>query len=253
MSDETRVLPDEEGNCPDGYHKMPADDDHETEWCMEDDDMESDAETYSNELEKETRISTRLELELRDESTEAPKVVGYAVVFDSLSNDLGGFLEKVDRGAFAESLKNNDEVHALYNHDDDKILGRRGAGTLRLWEDDYGLRIEIDPPNTTVGNDVVELLRRGDLVSMSFGFYNVTDSWEMSEGKDVRTIKSARLFDVSVVTNPAYQETSVGVRCEPALRSLQEIKEKELVDTTDFEAVGELVDLRLRLRIAEKS
>ena len=88
---------------------------------------------------------------------------------------------------------------------------------------------------------------------MSFGFYNVTDSWEMSEGKDVRTIKSARLFDVSVVTNPAYQETSVGVRCEPALRSLQERKEKELVDTTDFEAVGELVDLRLRLRIAEKS
>ena len=261
MTDETRVFPDEDGNCPVGYHNMPADDEHEMEWCMEGDEHPTE-ETYSHdkireaklmEL-KETRISTAIELEVRDEGTEetAPKVVGYPVVFDSLSTDLGGFREKINRGAFAESLKNNDEVHALFNHDDDKVLGRLGSGTLRLWEDDHGLRMELDPPNTTLGNDVVELLRRGDLVSMSFGFYDVTDSWTMLDGTDVRTINSARLFDVSIVTNPAYEETSVGVRTAPALRSLEAHKAQEVLDTTDFSAIGETTKLQFRLRLAEQ-
>ena len=116
----------------------------------------------------ETRAGIELRIE-QDEET-SPKIVGYAAVFDTLSGDLGGFREKIARGAFADSLANNDEVHALYNHDSNILLGRRGAGTLRLLEDDHGLRIEIDPPNTTDGNNVVELLRRGDLASMSFGF-----------------------------------------------------------------------------------
>ena len=203
---------------------------------------------------KETRTSTAVQLELRDEGTEetSPKIVGYPVVFDSLSTDLGGFVEKVDRGAFAESLKNNDEVHALFNHDDDKVLGRLGSGTLRLWEDDHGLRMELDPPNTTVGNDVIELLRRNDLVSMSFGFYDVTDSWAMMDGKDVRTIKSARLFDVSIVVSPAYPAASVGIRTEPALRSLEAHKAQEVLDTTDFDAIGETSTLNFRLRLAEQ-
>ena len=204
---------------------------------------------------KETRVSTDIHFaEVREESSEetTPKIVGYPVVFDSLSSDLGGFREKIERGAFADSLQNNDEVHALFNHDDDKILGRRGAGTLKLWEDDHGLRMELDPPNTTVGNDVVELLRRGDLVSMSFGFYDVTDSWAMLDGTDVRTINSARLFDVSIVCHPAYESASVGIRCEPALRSLEAHKAEELMDKTDFEAVGEMVSLNLRLRLAEQ-
>jgi len=203
---------------------------------------------------KETRTSTALELELRDESTEdtAPKIVGYPVVFDSLSNDLGGFVEKVERGAFAESLANNDEVHALFNHDDDKVLGRLGSGTLRLWEDTHGLRMELDPPNTTIGNDVVELLRRNDLVSMSFGFFDVTDSWAKMDGKDVRTINSARLFDVSIVVAPAYPAASVGIRTEPALRSLEVHKAQQLLSKTDFDSVGEMVTLNYRLRLAEQ-
>lgn len=257
MSDETRVDLNEDGSCPIGFHKMPADDDNETAWCMEDDDMESDEEETYNRAEvseKEIRLGTKVDLELRDQDTEAssPKIVGYPVVFDSLSNDLGGFVEKVQRGAFAESLANNDEVHALFNHDDDKVLGRLGSGTLKLWEDDHGLRMELDPPNTTLGNDVVELLRRGDLVSMSFGFFDVTDSWAMMDGKDVRTINSARLFDVSIVTNPAYSAASVGVRAEPALRSLEAHKAQEVIDNTDFNAIGETSKLQFRLRIAEQ-
>mgnify|MGYP003627607520 CR=1 FL=1 len=202
---------------------------------------------------KETRIAHEISLaHTRDESgddSEHPKIVGYAAVYDSLSQDLGGFKEKITRGAFAESLRQNDEVHALFNHSDDKILGRRGSGTLKLWEDDHGLRVEITPPNTTLGNDVVELLRRGDLVSMSFGFYNTKDSWENRDGEDIRTIESAKLFDVSVVTNPAYQSTSVGVRS--AISSLEKFKTENELEETDFNSVGKNIDLRLKLRIAE--
>ena len=258
MTDELRVLPDDEGNCPQDYHKMPADEQHDTEWCMEGESHPQ--ETYSNDNRKgmetkETRQTHDITLaEIRDDSgdaTDSPKIVGYAAVYDSLSSDLGGFREKIDRGAFAESLRNNDEVHALFNHDDNKILGRRGSGTLRLWEDDDGLKVEIDPPNTPDGNDVVELLRRGDLVSMSFGFYNTKDTWETRDGEDIRTIESATLFDVSVVANPAYDATTVGVRNDIALRS-QGAYHENIVEETDMDAVGETIDLRLRLRLAEE-
>jgi len=194
--------------------------------------------------EKEFRAFAELRIDEQPEA-EAPKIVGYAAVFDSLSGDLGGFREKIERGAFTDSLANNDEVHALFNHSNDKLLGRRGAGTLRLHEDDHGLAIEIDPPNTSDGRDVVELLRRGDLVSMSFGFYNVTDSWETVEGEDVRTVKKARLFDVSVVTTPAYSATEVAVRSLEGWRVDQELK------NTDFEAVGKTADLKLKLKMIE--
>jgi HK97 family phage prohead protease len=163
-----------------------------------------------------------------------------------MSENLGGFREKIDRGAFTKSLEDGDEVHALFNHDNNKILGRRGAGTLKLWEDDHGLRVEINPPNTTDGNDVVELLRRGDLVSMSFGFYNVKDTWETRDDEDIRTINEAKLFDVSVVTNPAYYATEVNVRSHT-----EYVASKEL-ETTNFEVVGETIDLRLKLRLAEE-
>lgn len=196
-------------------------------------------------------VRTGQELRVQQDEEATPKIFGYAAVFESLSVDLGGFREKIQRGAFTESLKNNDEVHALYNHDNNKLLGRRGAGTLKLHEDDHGLKIEIDPPNTTDGNDVVELLRRGDLVSMSFGFYNVEDTWETRDGEDIRTVKSAKLFDVSVVSNPAYAATEVGMtRCDAAIRSLEEYH-KEMIGDVDMDSVGETMKLRFKLRIEE--
>ena len=202
-------------------------------------------------------IETREGIELRiDQGAEdaPPKIVGYAAVFDSLSKDLGGFREKIQQGAFATSIENKDEVRALFNHDSDMLLGRLGSGTLRLWEDKHGLGIEIDPPNTNAGRDVVELLRRGDLASMSFGFFDTQDSWETDEqGGDIRTINSARLFDVSVVTSPAYEATSVTVRHEQALKSLEEYRKEVIEQSTNFDAVGETVDIRLRLRLAETS
>mgnify|MGYP003135495351 CR=1 FL=1 len=253
MNEEERVMPDENGQCPAGYHKMQPDENHETEWCMKGEshpDSDSDGYGRSATIEKETRVCNDLHLALTrsedGEIDESPKIVGYASVFNSLSENLGGFREKIQRGAFAQSLEDGDEVHALFNHDSNKILGRRGSGTLKLWEDDHGLRVEIDPPNTTDGNDVVELLRRGDLVSMSFGFYNVKDSWETRDGEDLRIINQAKLFDVSVVTNPAYQATEVNVRSHEKYLASKEI------ENTDFDSIGETIDLRLKLRLAEE-
>ena len=251
--EEQRIVPDEDGKCPVGYHKMNADDDHDSVWCMEGESHDDDDESgygRSESIQKETRICNDLHLahtRSEDDSVaDTPKIVGYASVFNSMSENLGGFRELIQRGAFAKSLTDNDEVHALFNHDDNKILGRRGAGTLKLWEDDHGLRVEIDPPNTTDGNDVVELLRRGDLVSMSFGFYNIKDDWETRDGEDIRTIKEAKLFDVSVVTNPAYQATEVNVR------SYDKYVASKTIEKTDFNAIGETIDLRLKLRLAEE-
>ena len=213
--------------------------------------MKKNNEERVNVEEKEVRLCNDLhfaETRNEDGETTSPKIVGYPAVFDSLSNDLGGFVEKIERGAFAESLSNDDEVHALFNHDDDKLLGRRGAGTLKLWEDDHGLRMELDPPNTTLGNDVVELLKRNDLVSMSFGFFDVDDTWEVREGKNIRTINKARLFDVSIVVSPGYSSASVQL----AQRSLEQFQAEKEVEQTNFDAVGERITMNLRIKLAEQ-
>jgi HK97 family phage prohead protease len=87
------------------------------------------------------------------------KIVGYAAVFNARSANLGGFREEIAPGAFTDALAANEEVLALVEHSPEKILGRRSMGTLTLAQDDKGLRVEIDPPNTTVGNDAVENVR----------------------------------------------------------------------------------------------
>jgi HK97 family phage prohead protease len=91
-------------------------------------------------------------------------------VFNARSANLGGFREEIAPGAFTDALAANEEVLALVEHSPEKILGRRSMGTLTLAQDDKGLRVEIDPPNTTVGNDAVENVRRGDIKGMSFRF-----------------------------------------------------------------------------------
>lgn len=155
---------------------------------------------------------------------EAPIIRGHAAVFNQLSEDLGGWREKIAPGAFAEAVK-NDDVRALFNHNPDFILGRNTAGTLRLAEDDDGLAIEIDPPDTTAGRDLLISLERGDVSQMSFGFRvrgNGGSRWEENEdGTVTRTLVNVSLFDVSPVVYPAYPQTDVGVR---ELRAFQELR-----------------------------
>jgi HK97 family phage prohead protease len=135
-------------------------------------------------------------------------------LFDTLSEDLGGFREIIRPGAFADSLAEAD-VRALFNHDPNVILGRNRAGTLRLSEDAKGLRIEIDPPDTQAARDLMVSIARGDVTQMSFGFSVPPGGqiWEKNSlGQVVRTLTTVRLYDVSPVVFPAYPETAVAVR-----------------------------------------
>ena len=143
---------------------------------------------------------------------ESRMISGYAAVFDSDSEDLGGFTERIERGAFAEAI-NVSDVRALFNHDNNMILARTESGTLRIYEDERGLKYEFEAPNTNVGNDVLEMIKRGDISQSSFGFTVEQDSWAKRDGTTYRTIKKVKqLYDVSPVTFPAYPEASVAVR-----------------------------------------
>src|SRR5574338_86079 len=142
-----------------------------------------------------------------------PTLRGYAAVFHSRSENLGGFVEVVAPGAFAASLKSRD-VRALYHHDSAAILGRMRNNSLRLWEDRHGLAFELSLPPTQLGQDVAALVSRGDVSKMSFGFIcpEGGDSWTRENGLTVRTLKTVDLLEVSLVGEPAYRQTSVALR-----------------------------------------
>ena len=163
-------------------------------------------------MKKEQRTFEVSELRIARDS-EKPRIVGHAAVFDTLG-DGGWFREKVAKGAFADSIQ-TDDIRALFNHDPNFVLGRNRAGTLKLQEDERGLLIEVEPPDTQYARDLVVSIERGDINQMSFGFETIKDSWERStEGNnlDIRTLEKARLWDVSPVTFPFYKETDVAVR-----------------------------------------
>ena len=152
-----------------------------------------------------------------------PVIGGYAAVFDSLSEEMFGFRERVLPGAFTNTLKGKPDVRALIDHDSSKILGRTTAGTLTIKEDDRGLAVRITPPDTTAGVDVLKSIRRGDIDQMSFAFQTVTDQWHTEDGEEIRELVEVRLFDVSVVTFPAYPDTSVSVRSNDPTIALQSL------------------------------
>ena len=150
-------------------------------------------------------------MEVRADDDAPTKIVGHAAVFNQLSEDLGGFREKIAPGAFSKSI--GGDVRAMFNHNPDMILGRTGAKTLTLSEDARSLAVEIAPPDTETARHVIEALRRGDVTQMSFGFRTISDTWENEDGKiPVRTLNEVELFDVSPVTFPAYPQTDVAVR-----------------------------------------
>lgn len=161
-----------------------------------------------------------LEIRARDDDKQTTTIGGYAAVFNSVSADLGGFYEVVAPGAFARSIAQND-VRALWDHDPKYVLGRTAAGTLALAEDDRGLRIEALPPDTTWANDLLTMVRRGDVNQMSFGFYVRDEEWGKTEdGAPLRTLKDVDLFDVSVVAYPAYEATEVSAEARSKAQAL---------------------------------
>jgi len=144
-------------------------------------------------------------------------LVGYAAVFGEVA-DIGGYFgEVIARGAFTETLKTAD-VRAYFDHDSGRILGRSSAGTLRLREDDKGLAVEIDLPDTSDGRDVRALVERGDVSGMSFSFSAVKQTWDEATVPPTRTIQELKLYEVSVVSEPAYDGTSVALRSRDEAR-----------------------------------
>lgn len=140
-------------------------------------------------------------------------IVGYALKYERLSQNLGGFVETVARGAVDKSLADGLDILARYNHDDNYLLGRTASGTLRLASDSTGLPYEIDLPDTTAGRDMATLAERGDVYQSSFAFTTIEDEWGVTEqGFPLRTLKQVRLLDVAPVNTPAYLDTEAGLR-----------------------------------------
>jgi HK97 family phage prohead protease len=161
----------------------------------------------------ETRRITVNEFELRDGAEgDGMTFTGYAAVFNSDSEPLP-FTERIAPGAFSRSLRSRNEIKMFLNHDTSQVLASKRAGTLRLSEDTYGLRVEADLPQTSTGRDLAYLIKRGDISDMSFGFSvpRGGDSW--SDDGATRELREVRLHEVSVVPGwPAYTATSASVR-----------------------------------------
>lgn len=163
---------------------------------------------------------------------EKRNVTGHAAVYNSYSVDMGGWREVINSGAFTNAIRTS-EVVALFNHNTDQLLGRTSSGTLKLSEDSKGLFYDLQMPESRA--DLIELIERGDLTKNSFAFTVKTAAWEMRDGIETRVISEIdKLYDVSLVTTPAYQDTSL------ALRSLKEFRgarasEKKEVNYSEYE------------------
>lgn len=165
----------------------------ETRWCVTGAD------------EKRIAYTT---LDLR-EAQNGTTLYGYAAVFDSPSEPMP-FIEYVKRGAFTKTIKDGADVRLLIDHEG-VPLARTKSGTLRLKEDERGLAVEadLDPMNPDAAR-IISAMRRGDLSQMSFAFRTIKDAW--SDDRNVRELREVQLFDVSVVTFPAYEQTVAEIR-----------------------------------------
>lgn len=184
-------------------------------------------------------------------------IVGYASVFGPLSGDLGCFRERIAPGAFTRALMKAD-CRGLVNHDPNMLIGRQKAKTLRLVEDQIGLRYEIDLPDSPLGHNTAESVTRKDLDGSSFSFTTDADEWDYTGDVPIRTVTAVRdLYDVGPVAFPAYEDTSVALRSletaraaapavpEPAPESGPEPVAPPVAEPDDFELT------KARLALAE--
>ena len=162
----------------------------------------SSLEKFDAEVRKSSGVIEQREFRMESMEHNGDVVRGYAAVYDS-DSEFMGYYEQIEKGAFDDVM--NDDVRAYYNHDENYLLGRVSSGTLRIGTDKRGLYYEVDLPNTTYANDLVELMKRGDINQSSFAFLISEDRWEERDGKTYRIIeKVSRLLDVSPVAQPAY-------------------------------------------------
>lgn len=160
-------------------------------------------------------------------------LTGYASVFYN-PNDPGTqynlwdrAVERIMPNAFDQALRDNATV-ALFNHDNNLVLGRQSAGTLRLSVDGKGLKYSITPADTTISRDVFEMVRRGDITGSSFGFVVTDEDWRREKGIQIREVRQVKLIDVSPVTTPAYASTTADLRCDNAMESYKKFVKQRL-------------------------
>ena len=207
------------------------------------------------------------EIRLGDSATstsESRHIEGYAIVFNSLSNDLGGFREIIEPTAIDDELIKNSDIVCLFNHDIKKGLLARsyhGRGSLKLEIDEHGLHYSFDAPNTKFGNEILEMVRRGDVAKCSFAFVCGEDVWDKDEktGEYIRRVKKIKnLYDVSLVYHPAYEETEAiadtrGLDELKAQEANNIVKEKSESDMNDKqELISQLQDILEKLKTDEK-
>lgn len=166
-------------------------------------------------MEKEIRVYD-VELEVRATENKSGTLRGLAIPYNKMSEDMG-FREVIKEGACQRALSKNPDLLALYEHNYSNLLGRSSNNTLRFEETERGLEVEIDLPETSLGKDLEVLIGNRTLSKMSFGFstgYDSTEWSEMDDGTDLRTINHIdNLYEVSIVSTPAYEDTEVAKRC----------------------------------------
>jgi len=148
-----------------------------------------------------------LDIELKEERDRSV-VVGYANIFDDIAVIGDWFQEQFKRGAFKKTIKESQQI-ATWNHNPSNLLGRTDNETLSLHEDEVGLRAEITLPDTTLGRDVLSLVRDSYVDGMSMTFVAMDEVWDNNKKPPLRTVRQARLFEVALVTEPAFPGTFV--------------------------------------------
>jgi uncharacterized protein len=162
---------------------------------------------------RETRTVNITNLQTRDgENNKSHVISGYAAVFNSRTSIGSFFDEIISPGAFTRSISGGD-IRALFNHDWNNVLGRTKSRTLSLEEDERGLKFEVELPNTSVARDLVESMDRGDINQCSFGFWvdNGKESWDYSVEPALRTLNEVELYEISIVSLPAYEDTEAAL------------------------------------------
>jgi Escherichia/Staphylococcus phage prohead protease len=166
-------------------------------------------------------VRSGVELRASDEGDDEMSISGLAAVFDSESEDMGGWRESVMSGAFSRALREGQDIRCLRNHDPNFVLGRMKTGTLQAWESRSGLafRCVLDPKNPE-HRATHSMVKRGDMDACSFAFIAKKQEWAERRDKDgnqyaLRLLQDVDVQDVSVVAYPAYRATSVQARCFP--------------------------------------
>jgi uncharacterized protein len=179
---------------------------------------------------RETRLWRDSAIELRAGIADVPTIAAYGAVFNRLSQNLGGFVEAIDPGAFTDTLARKSsasastgDIKSYWNHDGSRFLGRTSADNLTVSTDDIGLAYVVSPPSTTYSRDLAALVDARLVLGSSFTFRTlpeIGDSWSLTEqGFPKRTLLAVELFEVGPVSDPAYlatEEEGAGA----ALRSL---------------------------------